>query len=54
MIDGLRPLTKMVIYADAGSGETGRLVYLRKPEYIVIKKAFLKNYSDSLYLMEVA
>ncbi|MBK8552648.1 MAG: ATP-dependent DNA helicase RecG [Ignavibacteria bacterium] len=27
---------------------------LRKPEYSVIKKAFMKNYKDSLYLMEIA
>ncbi len=35
--DGLRPLTKMVIYADAGVGETGRLVYLRKPERLMLR-----------------
>lgn len=27
---------------------------LRKPEYKVIKRAFMKNYNNSLYLMEVA
>lgn len=27
---------------------------LRKPEYNVIKNAFMKNYKDSLYLMEIA
>ena len=35
--DGLRPLTKMVIYADAGDSETGRLVYLRKPERLILR-----------------
>lgn len=29
-------------------------LHLRKPEHSVIKKAFQKNYSDSLYLMEIA
>ncbi len=27
---------------------------LRKPEYKIIHKTFMKNYKDSLYLMEVA
>lgn len=36
-IDGLRPLTKMVIYADTGSNETGRLVYLRKSEKLILR-----------------
>ena len=35
--DGLRPLTKMVIYADTGGVETGRLVYLRKPERLILR-----------------
>ncbi len=35
--DGLRPLTKMVVYADAGINETGRLVYLRKPERLLLR-----------------
>src|SRR5215203_1352557 len=29
---GLRPLTKMVMYADQPESETGRVIYLRKPE----------------------
>ncbi len=37
MVDGLKPLTKMVIYADAGNSETGRLVYLRKPEHLLLR-----------------
>lgn len=36
-VDGLRPLTKMVIYADGGANETGRLVYLRKPEKLILR-----------------
>ncbi len=35
--DGLRPLTKIVIYADAGESETGRLIYLRKPERLILR-----------------
>ena len=35
--DGLRPLTKMVIYTDTGGAETGRLVYLRKPERLLLR-----------------
>ncbi|MFN0279341.1 MAG: hypothetical protein ACKVRN_12160 [Pyrinomonadaceae bacterium] len=34
--DGLRPLTKIVVYADA-ENETGRLVYLRKPERLILR-----------------
>lgn len=37
LLDGLRPLTKMVIYADSGSNETGRLVYLRKSERLILR-----------------
>lgn len=36
-VDGLRPLTKMVIYADSGINETGRLIYLRKPERLLLR-----------------
>ncbi|MBK8467279.1 MAG: hypothetical protein IPL32_15785 [Chloracidobacterium sp.] len=36
-VDGLRPLTKMVIYSDGGVSETGRLVYLRKPERLLLR-----------------
>ena len=35
--EGLRPLTKVVIYADIGTSETGRLVYLRKPERLILR-----------------
>ncbi len=34
--DGLRPLTKMVIF-DSGVNETGRLVYLRKAERLLLR-----------------
>lgn len=35
--EALRPLTKMVIYADAAESETGRIVYLRKPERLILR-----------------
>jgi len=35
--DGLRSLTKMVIYADTGMNETGRLIYLRKEEKLLLR-----------------
>lgn len=35
--EALRPLTKMVIYADAGVNETGRLIYLRKAERLILR-----------------
>lgn len=34
---GLRPLTKMVLYADSTVSETGRVIYLRKPETILLR-----------------
>ncbi len=36
-VPGLRPLTKMVMYADASGSETGRVIYLRKPETILLR-----------------
>ena len=35
--NALRPLTKMVIYPDAEASETGRLVYLRKGERLILR-----------------
>ena len=35
--DGLRPLTKIVVYADSSQNETGRVVYLRKPEKLILR-----------------
>ena len=37
MLDGLRPLTKMVIYSDLSENETGRVIYLRKPEKLLLR-----------------
>ena len=35
--DAMRPLTKMIIYADTAISETGRLIYLRKPEKLLLR-----------------
>ena len=35
--DAMRPLTRMVIYADTAISETGRLIYLRKPEKLLLR-----------------
>ena len=36
-VEGLRPLSKIVLYADAGISETGRIVYLRKSERLLLR-----------------
>lgn len=35
--NGMRPVTKIVVYADYGEAETGRAVYLRKPERLLLR-----------------
>jgi hypothetical protein len=35
--DGLRPLSKIVMYADLAETETGRVLYLRKPERLLMR-----------------
>ena len=35
--DGLRSLTKIVVYADSADNETGRVIYLRKPEKLLLR-----------------
>lgn len=35
--DNLKPLTKITIYADFAETETGRIVYLRKPEKLILR-----------------
>lgn len=37
MIDGLKLLTRMVILADPEPSETGRVIYLRKPEDLLVR-----------------
>lgn len=36
-VEGLKSLTKIVIYADSAVNETGRLIYLRKPEKLLLR-----------------
>lgn len=36
-VEGLKALTKIVVYADSPDTETGRLVYLRKPEKLLLR-----------------
>lgn len=36
-LSGLVPRTKIAVYADASSNETGRVVYLRKPEKLLLR-----------------
>lgn len=36
-VDGLQPFTKIVVFADSGSNETGRIVYLRKTENLLMR-----------------
>lgn len=35
--EGMRPLTRITVYADLSSSETGRVVYLRKPEKLILR-----------------
>lgn len=35
--DGLRPVTKIPFYADSSLSETGRVLYLRKPEKLILR-----------------
>ena len=34
---GLRPLTKIVVYGDLAENETGRVLYFRKPEKLILR-----------------
>jgi len=36
-VSGLRPVTKIAVYADYGENETGRAVYLRKHEKLILR-----------------
>ena len=36
-VDAMRPLTKILVYADLGTSETGRVIYLRKPERLMLR-----------------
>jgi len=36
-LNGLQPLAKIVVYADLAENETGRVIYLRKPEKLLLR-----------------
>jgi hypothetical protein len=36
-VSGMRPMAKIVVYADYGEAETGRAIYLRKPEKLLLR-----------------
>ncbi len=36
-LSGLRPLTKITMYSDSSDNETGRIVYLRQPEKLLLR-----------------
>lgn len=53
--DGARTLTKMVIYADASVNETGRVVYLRKPEKLLLRiEGRTQNDDDATFRIKFA
>ncbi|NNF00477.1 MAG: hypothetical protein HKN25_15775 [Pyrinomonadaceae bacterium] len=37
LVEGLKPKTKITIYADSERSETGRVIYLRKPENLLMR-----------------
>jgi hypothetical protein len=37
LADNLQPLSKIIVYADIASNETGRVIYLRKPEKLLLR-----------------
>jgi hypothetical protein len=37
LAEGLKPLTKVPVYVDNGDTETGRVIYLRKPEKLILR-----------------
>ncbi len=36
-VENLRPLTKITVFSDASQNETGRVIYLRKPEKLILR-----------------
>lgn len=36
-VENLRPLTKITVFSDASAAETGRVIYLRKPEKLILR-----------------
>lgn len=53
--NGLRSLTKIVVYADFGEVETGRVIYLRKPERLLLRvQGRTPNDSPAAYRLKFA
>ena len=53
--DAMVPLAKMVVYADASVSETGRLIYLRKPERLLLRvQGRTPNDDPASYLVKFA
>ena len=36
-VDGLKPRTKITVYADSSENETGRVIYMRQPEKLLLR-----------------
>lgn len=54
-VDGLRPVTKIAVYADYGENETGRAVYLRKPEKLILRvQGRTPNDDEAFYRIKFA
>ena len=52
---GLRPLTKIVVYSDFGEVETGRVIYLRKPERLLLRvQGRTPNDDEATYRLKFA
>ena len=54
-INGLRPMTKIVVYADYGEVETGRAIYLRRPEKLLLRiQGRTPNDDDAFFRLKFA
>lgn len=54
-LQGLRPLTKIVVYADSAEQETGRAIYLRKSEKVILRiQGRTPNDDDAWYKLKFA
>jgi hypothetical protein len=52
---GLRPMTKIVVYADYAEAETGRAIYLRKPEKLLLRiQGRTPNDDDATFRLKFA
>src|SRR5688500_10238111 len=51
----LNPLTKIVVYADSSQNETGRVIYLRKPEKLILRiQGRTPNDEPAIYTIKFA